>query len=62
MGRSLTRAMFVNLLCDGSQVTYKLFQREIIAYYFNVSLIGMWLITWESYIRNIKQEYSRSAN
>ena len=41
MGRSLARAMFVYLLCDRSQMTYILFQVEIVAYYFNVGLIGM---------------------
>lgn len=39
--RSLARAMFIYLLCDESQMPYMLLQVEIIAYYFNVSLIGM---------------------
>lgn len=41
VGRSLAGAVFVYLLCDGSQMPYTLLQVEIIAYYFNVSLIGI---------------------
>lgn len=41
VGRSLARALFIYLLCDGSQMPYTLLQVEIIAYYFNVSLIGL---------------------
>lgn len=41
VGRSLAGAMLAYLLCDGSRMPYTLLQAEIIAYYFNVSLIGM---------------------